>query len=142
MACANLEHAANLMNSSQTLLTYQALLDNSPTSKTLTSKDLWNGTDYTENWMYSLPVAPYGFGAAIITGPDGGVTTQQMVRGLTYKTSFPDYLTTVAQVWQENPSNAAPPGVVIPSSFYPGPNDYVIPAINPFVGAEYSHLNK
>ena len=129
----------------QGVVTFQTVLDNSPTSKTLTCPDCPAPSQpYTETWNYTLP--NHLSGAATVTGPDGSTTTYLTARGLTFRTTYPDG-STMEQLWSQSAlknigactvGNAT--GCRMTWIGGPLPDQYAVPWINPFVSADYRTL--
>jgi RHS repeat-associated protein len=114
------------------LLTYQQILDSTPTSK---SRKCGSCVDFSENWTYQLPARRWG--TATVTAPDGGVTTYQNTYGMTWKTVFPDGSRTQRLWLQRLLSNT---GVSPVTTTGPAdPNQYILPLINPFVNYEFHY---
>ncbi len=106
------------------------VLDNHPSSKTLTYQAEYDGTStqITETWQYSINVNKT---TSSVTAPDGGVTTethgttaiQNSETGLNYKTERPDG-TVVEHLWQRNLPVQVAAGV----------------GLNPFIKTEFTSI--
>lgn len=104
------------------------VLDNHPSSKTLTYQAEYDGTvtPVTETWQYSINET-----TSSVTAPDGGVTTethgttatQNAETGLNYKTQRPDG-TVVEHLWQQNLPVQVGTGV----------------GLNPFIKTEFTSI--
>jgi hypothetical protein len=121
---------------------YDAFLRNAVKQKTLTVST--NGrTPTTDTWTYSIS-SLYQDHWAWITAPDQGLTKVEMnAWGYPYKTTYPDG-TVVEKVWYENvaaPMPNYPSGSQLQLASNQTDRDWpsgVLPAQNPFVGAEYT----
>lgn len=112
------------MDGPQQLVTSFNVLHNSPTQKTLTYNQEYDGvsTPTTETWHYNI-----GPAGSFITGPDGGVSSEAFYdtwnyltadSGLVYATTAPDG-TRMERIWAHNTVQSA---------------------INPYVKTEYKSI--
>ncbi|HEY0324117.1 MAG TPA: RHS repeat-associated core domain-containing protein [Pyrinomonadaceae bacterium] len=101
---ASAAYSYKLDGQTGTAIHVKDIIDNSPTQKTLTYLQEYDGASVqaTEAWTYSIPDNEEG-GTSIITGPDGAITRESFDGGVgsVYKSVRPDG-TVIERQWLNN----------------------------------------